>query len=116
MSPASTMLSLGANPSSVAAGDVTFVATNYGRLSHELLILPMPANGPGTRPLNANGKIDESSSLGEASNSCSVGAGSGITSGTRSWVTLDLRPGQYELLCDVPWHYANGMYAAFTVH
>jgi uncharacterized cupredoxin-like copper-binding protein len=30
-------------------------------------------------------------------------------------VTLTLRPGNYELLCDVPWHYADGMYAAFTV-
>jgi hypothetical protein len=29
-------------------------------------------------------------------------------------VTLTLRPGTYELL-DVPWHYADGMYAALIV-
>jgi len=109
------MLGLTPSPTSVAAGRVTFVATNYGGLNHEFLVLPMPADGLGTRPVGADGKIDESSSLGEASKSCAAGAGNGIAPGARSWVTLDLCPGTYELLCDLPWHYANGMYSSFTV-
>lgn len=109
------MLGLTPSPASVSAGRVTFVATNYGGLNHELLVLAMPADGLGTRPVGADGKVDESSSLGEASKSCAAGAGDGIAPGARSWVTLELRPGTYELLCDVPWHYANGMYASFTV-
>lgn len=109
------MLGLSPNPSSTTAGQVTFVVTNYGRLNHEFLVLPMPADGLGTRPVGADGKIDESGSLGEASKSCAEGAGNGIAPGSRSWVTLDLHPGTYELLCDMPWHYANGMYASFTV-
>lgn len=93
---------------------MTFVVTNYGALNHEFLVLPMPADGIGTRPVGNDGKIDESQSLGEASLSCEEGSGNGISTGSRSWVTLTLRPGNYELLCDVPWHYADGM-ASFTV-
>jgi uncharacterized cupredoxin-like copper-binding protein len=109
------MLGLIPSPSSISPGRVTFVVTNYGQLNHEFLVLPMPADGIGTRPVGSDGKIDESQSLGEASTTCGEGPGNGISTGSRSWVTLTLRPGNYELLCDMPWHYANGMYASFTV-
>ncbi len=115
MGPFPMMLGLTPSSTSVAAGRVTFVATNFGHLNHEFLILPMPADGLGTRPVGADGKIDESASLGEASKSCASGTGNGIAPGSRSWVTLNLGPGTYELLCDMPWHYANGMYASLTV-
>jgi uncharacterized cupredoxin-like copper-binding protein len=109
------MLALRPNPMSAGAGKVTLVATNYGQLNHELIVLPMPVDGLGTRPVGADGKVNESSSLGEASRSCGSGVGDGIAPGSRSWVTIDLQPGSYELVCDQPWHYANGMYTAFTV-
>jgi uncharacterized cupredoxin-like copper-binding protein len=109
------MVSVFASPDIVASGTVTFVATNTGAMNHELLVLPAPTDGVGTRPVGANGKIDESTSLGEASTSCGQGPGGGISPGTTSWVTLHLAPGNYELLCDVRWHYANGMFAGFTV-
>lgn len=109
------MLSLSADRQTVPAGEVTFIATNYGQLNHELLILPAPADGPGTRPVDTSGKIDEASSLGEASRSCGSGAGNGISPGTRSWITVDLQPGTYELLCDQPWHYADGMFNTIGV-
>jgi uncharacterized cupredoxin-like copper-binding protein len=115
MSQAPMMLRLIPSPSSISAGQVTFVVTNYGALNHEFLVLPMPADGVGTRPVGSDGKIDESPSLGEASTSCGAGPGNGISTGSRSWVTLTLGPGNYELLCDVPWHYTDGMYASFTV-
>ena len=109
------MVSLAAEPVSVPSGRVTFVATNTGALNHELLILPLPPDGASTRPVGTDGKINEQSSLGEASKSCGRGQGDGIAPGTRSWVTVNLAPGRYELLCDEPWHYANGMFAEFTV-
>ena len=109
------MVRLVTSPDSVPSGTVTFVATNVGSLDHEFLILPAPSDGVGTRSVGTNGKIDESSSLGEASTSCGQGAGQGISPGTSSWVTLHLAPGNYELLCDVPWHYANGMFSSFAV-
>jgi uncharacterized cupredoxin-like copper-binding protein len=107
--------SMNANASSVPAGAVTFVASNFGRLNHELLIFPMAPDGPGTRPVGTDGKIQETSSLGEASRSCAGGVGDGIAPETRSWVTVNLAPGTYELLCDLPWHYANGMFTTITV-
>ncbi|MHB1251919.1 MAG: sulfocyanin-like copper-binding protein [Acidimicrobiales bacterium] len=109
------IVSLFASPSQVPAGDVTFVATNVGALTHELLVLPAPRDGVGTRAMGVDGKVNESSSLAEASTSCGRGAGAGIAPGTTSWVTLHLSPGNYELLCNVPWHYANGMYQGLTV-
>ena len=109
------MVSLAAAPGSAPSGQVTFVATNAGALNHELLILPLPSDGAGTRPVGTDGKINEQSSLGEASTSCGRGPGDGISPGARSWVTVNLAPGRYELLCDEPWHYANGMFTEFTV-
>jgi uncharacterized cupredoxin-like copper-binding protein len=109
------MVSVIVVPVTVLSGTVTFVAKNTGALNHELLVLPAPNDGVGTRAVGSDGKIDEASSLGEASTSCGRGAGQGISPGTTSWVTLHLAPGKYELLCDEPWHYANGMFTGFTV-
>ncbi|MFI4971056.1 MAG: sulfocyanin-like copper-binding protein [Hyphomicrobiales bacterium] len=109
------MVSVDASPHTVPAGTVTFVATNVGTINHELLVLPAPADGIGTRTVGTDGKIDEATSLGEASTSCGRGIGQGISPGATSWVTLRLAPGNYELLCDEPWHYANGMFTWFTV-
>ena len=115
MGRAPMMVTLQATPGTVTAGQVSFVARNRGALAHELVVLPLPADGPGTRLTGTNGKIDETQSLGEASKSCARGAGDGIAPGSTSWVTLDLRPGRYELVCDEPWHYAAGMFDMFTV-
>ena len=110
------MVSLSVSPNTLSAGTVTFIATNVGSLNHELLVLPASADGVGTRAVGSDGKIDESSSRGEASTSCGSGPGRGISPGTTSWVTLHIKPGNYELLCDLPWHYANGMFAALRAN
>lgn len=116
MGERSTMMaSITASPNVVSSGLVTFVATNTGTTNHELLVLPRPVDGVGTRAVGNDGKIDEVRSLGEASTSCGSGSGNGISPGASSWVSLHLAPGNYELLCDIPWHYANGMFAGFTV-
>lgn len=101
------MLRLTPSPSSISAGQVTFVVTNYGALNHEFLVVPIPSDGFGTRAVGSDGKINESQSLGEASTSRGAGPGHGISTGSRSWVTLTLRPGNYEVLCDVPWQYVD---------
>lgn len=104
-----------ATPASVPAGIVSFVVSNTGALVHELVILRLPADGPGTRPTGSDGKIDESQSLGEASRSCGAGTGDGISPGSTAWTTVTLKPGRYELVCDQPWHYAAGMFGVLTV-
>jgi uncharacterized cupredoxin-like copper-binding protein len=59
--------------------------------------------------------VSEAGSLGEASRTCGAGAGEGIASGAAGWTTVTLRPGRYELLGNVPGHYAAGMYAELDV-
>ena len=107
--------SLNVDPTTAAAGKVSFLVRNDGNLVHELLVMPLPADGAGTRPTGSDGKINESASLGEASRSCAAGSGDGIAPGATSWVTLDLTPGRYELVCDQPWHYAAGMFDVLTI-
>lgn len=112
----SNRMRLSANPSVIPQGKVTIVVSNMGMRTHELVVLPL-ADGQavGTRAVNAEGKVDEAASLGEASNNCGSGSGDGILSGSRGWVTLTLAPGRYELLCNLPNHYSSGMYQEITV-
>jgi uncharacterized cupredoxin-like copper-binding protein len=106
-----------ADRTTAASGTVSFLVTNVGTLSHELLILPLPGNQiPGARLIGGDGKIDESGSLGEAANTCGEGDGPGILPGSSSWVTVTLPPGRYELICNLPGHYAAGMYTQLTVN
>lgn len=67
-----------ADRSTVPHGTVSFLATNGGTMSRELVILPLPEDQiPGTRPTGGDAKIDEAGSLGETSNTCAEGAGQG---------------------------------------
>jgi len=59
--------------------------------------------------------VDDSANKGEASTACGSGIGDGISPGSRGWTTVTLEPGTYELLCDVPWHYASGMFTTLRV-
>ena len=100
----------------VSHGTVTFLATNDGSISHELVVLPLSdSQVVGTRPISGEGQVDEGGNLGEASSSCAAGAGEGIAPGASSWVTLQLAPGRYEVVCNLPGHYSAGMYSQLTV-
>ncbi len=109
------MMSVIASPSGVAAGTVSFRVRNTGLLAHELVILPLPAAGAGTRAIGPDGMVSEQGSLGEASATCAAGAGQGITPGAGGWVSLHLAPGRYELICNLPGHYAMGMFTELDV-
>ncbi|TFC10443.1 hypothetical protein E3O19_15715 [Cryobacterium algoritolerans] len=97
-------------------GTVSFLALNRGSISHELVVLPLSdTQTVGTRPGGGDNKVDETGSLGEASTTNGKGTGEGIAPGASSWVTMDLAPGRYEVLCNLPGHYAAGMYSELTV-
>jgi uncharacterized cupredoxin-like copper-binding protein len=106
---------LRASPVRVAAGKISLVASNVGWRTHELVILPLTGGGAGQRVPGPDGKVAETGSLGEASGSCSAGAGDGITAGTIGWTTITLPPGHYELVCNLVNHYADGMYQELIV-
>lgn len=107
---------LGTDRTTVASGTVTLRLTNDGSVDHELVVLPL-ADGQqiGQRAVGPDGAVDESTSLGEASASGAEGEGDGIAPGATGWVTLDLAPGRYELVCNIAGHYAAGMYALLVV-
>lgn len=100
---------------SVPVGTVSFRVANVGNLVHELVVLPLDGGQVGRRSVAAAGKVDESSSLGEASRSCGAGAGDGLDPGSIGWVSLTLPAGDYELICNLPGHYAAGMYTDLHV-
>lgn len=102
-------------PSTVAAGEVSFRVQNLGHLVHELVVLPLPSGGAGTRPVGSDGTVSEDGSLGEVSKTCGAGAGDGIVPGGIGWLTLHLDPGRYELICNLPNHYASGMFTELDV-
>ncbi|WNM27770.1 sulfocyanin-like copper-binding protein [Demequina capsici] len=116
MGRANTRMMLRSSTLSVDAGTVTLHLINDGTIDHELVILPL-ADGQqvGQRPVLSDGSVDESDSLGEASATNAEGEGSGITPGASGWVTLDLAPGRYELVCNIDGHYAAGMYTLLVV-
>jgi uncharacterized cupredoxin-like copper-binding protein len=59
--------------------------------------------------------VDETGSLAEASSACGTDSGDGIPPGSASWVTLHLDPGRYELICNLPGHYARAMFTELDV-
>ncbi len=110
------MMSVSATPSTVATGDVSFRVWNQSLMMvHELVVMPLGQGAVGARPIGSNGQVSEDGSLGEASNACGQGAGEGIPPGSASWVTLHLDQGRYELICNLPGHYARGMYTELDV-
>lgn len=110
------MMRVLASPSAVPHGTVSVRVTNAGFLTHELVVLPLPVGQRvGARIPGADGTVSERGSFGEASASCAAGAGEGIAPHSAGWVTLRLPPGRYELVCNLPGHYAAGMYTELDV-
>lgn len=113
---AAGMMAVELSRTEVPAGAVSLRVSNLGTRVHELVVLPLDGTArPGQRTVGPGGTVDESGSLGEASATCAPGEGDGIAAGTQGWVTLQLGAGRYELVCNLPGHYAAGMYAELDV-
>jgi uncharacterized cupredoxin-like copper-binding protein len=110
------MMTVRVSPTSAAAGTVSVRVTNVGAARHELIVLPLATDArPGERAVGTDGTVAEAGSLGEASNNCGADDGNGILPGGEGWTTLQLATGRYELICNLPGHYAAGMYAELDV-
>jgi uncharacterized cupredoxin-like copper-binding protein len=114
--PLGAHMMLQVSQTTIPAGQITVVASNLGWRTHELVILALAGGAAaGQRVPGSDGEVAETGSLGEASHSCGSGTGIGITSGSVSWTTVTLAPGRYELICNLPNHYADGMYQELVV-
>lgn len=110
------MMRVAASPSGVAGPAVSLRVANVGVITHELVVLPLPAGqSVGVRHAGSDGKVDETASAGEVSASCAPGAGDDLRPGSTGWATLTLPAGRYELLCNLPGHYTAGMYTELDV-
>ncbi|QTE02984.1 sulfocyanin-like copper-binding protein [Streptomyces cyanogenus] len=110
------MMRLVAHPATIPVGRVTLRVVNAGGLPHEVIVLPLPAGqAAGQRASGPDGRVPAAGSVGEASRTCGSDAGEGTAAGAAAWTTVTLRPGRYELLCNLPGHYAAGMYTELDV-
>ena len=101
----------------VPAGAITIDLVNRGTRAHELLVFPLPSSErAGMRDVGIDDRVSEAGSLGEVSPVCvQPGDVDGIAPGNTGRVTLRLRPGRYEVVCNLPGHYRTGMWAELDV-
>ena len=92
---------------SVPAGDVHFLVTNAGALTHELVVLKteVAADQLVANP-DVAGKVQEEVHMGETGD---------IAGGHFNGLGLQLGPGNYVIICNELGHYMAGMHLAFTV-
>ncbi len=98
------------NPSvdTVEAGAVTFRVANDGAVVHNFRVIKTDL-APDALPIDsATSKVDEGQVDVRASRD-------DISPGSSVELTVDLEPGSYVLICNIPTHYQRGTLAGFTV-
>jgi len=91
----------------VAAGRVTFVVTNAGKVKHQFTIIR--TDKPAAAVLSKHNPDDDIPGARGEISALAPGA-------TKQLVVKHLKPGHYALVCALPGHYQAGMYADFTVN
>lgn len=95
----------------VQAGATTIEAPNEGSAEHELVLFKTNKN-PASLPTEANGDVDEEKLDEEAEE---VGEIADVEPGETKSEKFNLTPGKYVMFCNIPGHYAQGMYGSLTV-
>ncbi len=106
-----TLATMGITPdlTTVSGGDITFVMTNNSSwLIHEMVVAPVADVNAPLPYVDDDMEVDEDAAgaIGEVPETDPGQSGS---------VTLHLDPGTYILFCNIPGHYAMGMWATITV-
>lgn len=109
---------------SVPAGSIAFGVTNAGPSPHEMLVIALKA-GETSNPASHNlpigtagkyqGRVDEVSLDTQGRAVGEIGSDVLAAAGASGNVTFTLAPGKYALICNIPAHYAAGMWADITV-
>lgn len=93
----------------VPAGVVTFDVTNDAKqLVHEMIVAPVKGVKKPLPYMNKEMKVNEDAAghLGEVAE---------LEPGKSGALTLTMKPGRYILYCNIPGHYALGMWTLLTV-
>jgi len=94
------------SPARVHAGTVRLLLWNKGPDTHELIIVRAPR---GRLPLRSDGLTVNEEAL------AAVETEEGQSPGAVDELRLDLKPGRYELFCNMAGHYLGGMRAVLVV-
>lgn len=93
------------------AGPTTIEAPNEGTVEHELVLFKTNMN-PAKLPTEADGSVDEEK-LDEVAGE--AGEIADVEPGETKSEKFNLTPGKYVMFCNLPGHYAQGMYGTLTV-
>jgi uncharacterized cupredoxin-like copper-binding protein len=96
----------------VAAGSVTFTVTNAGTIPHEFVVLQTDTPA-GEFPITSF--EGESQRFDEDAAGTNVGETGDMDAAATATLTIDLAPGHYAFVCNLPAHYGQGMHTDFTV-
>jgi uncharacterized cupredoxin-like copper-binding protein len=96
-------MTVSVSPKTVAAGTIEFTVKNAGTIKHEILLVA--TNGNELTP-GADGKVSEEGIVFSMLD---------IPPGDTRGVISDVPAGQYELLCNLKGHYAEGQHVSFEV-
>jgi uncharacterized cupredoxin-like copper-binding protein len=84
---------------------------NEGSVEHELVLFKSSKN-PAELPTEASGDVDEEKLDQEAEE---IGEIADVEAGDTKSEDFKLTPGKYVIFCNLPGHYAQGMYGTVTV-
>jgi uncharacterized cupredoxin-like copper-binding protein len=93
------------------AGATTIEAPNDGSVEHELVVFKTNMD-PAKLPTEANGEVNEEKMDKVAE---SAGEIADVEAGETKSGKFNLTPGKYVVFCNLPGHYAQGMYGTLTV-
>jgi uncharacterized cupredoxin-like copper-binding protein len=96
----------------VAAGPITFEVSNIGTITHEFVV--MRTNTPAT-DLKVGTYEGLSPRVNENTAGTNVGETGDMSPGTTKYLTINLQPGHYVFMCNLPAHYGLGMNKDFIV-
>jgi uncharacterized cupredoxin-like copper-binding protein len=91
-------------PTEISAGTVTFEVTNEGTIEHAMVVIKTD-KGAANLAILPNGNVDKTGAVDEIV----------LAADESGDLEVDLEPDAYALVCNLPGHYFEGMYADFTV-
>jgi len=98
--------------SRIPAGPVTFTVSNDGMMTHEFVV--MRTDTPAA-DFHIGSFEGERPRVNEDTVGTNVGETGDMTAGANKTITIDLKPGHYVFMCNLPGHYGLGMHTDFTV-
>ena len=98
--------------SDAKAGTIKFTVTNRGEVEHEFVVFKTEL-APDALPADPD---DANKAAEEADGIEPIDELEGIEPGSTKELVLDLSPGKYVFICNLPSHYKQGMRVGFTVN